>query len=95
MGKKVKPQDTLGIIEAILDGKADFHQWGPLSDIQIFEWEGFVPDLSDEGYRTQFKARMEERLRFVANTAVLKEGYDKLPEDALKAIEKVVEELGM
>jgi phosphoenolpyruvate carboxykinase (ATP) len=95
MGKKVKPQDTLGIMEAILDGKASFHQWGPLSDIQIFDWEGFVPDITDEEYRTQLKARMEERLRFVANTAVLKEGYDRLPEDALKAIQKVVDELGM
>ena len=93
MGKKVKPQDTLGIIEAILDGKAQFTQWGPFSDIEIFEWEGFVPDLKDASYTTQLKARMEERVRFVANTALLKEGYDRLPDDALNAIQKVVEEL--
>jgi phosphoenolpyruvate carboxykinase (ATP) len=95
MGKKVKPQDTLGIMEAILDGKASFHQWGPFTDIQIFDWEGFIPDINDEDYRSQLKARMEERLKFVANTAVLKEGYDKLPEDALMAIQKVVDELGL
>jgi phosphoenolpyruvate carboxykinase (ATP) len=66
-----------------------------LTDIQIFDWEGFIPDINDEDYRSQLKARMEERLKFVANTAVLKEGYDRLPEDALMAIQKVVDELGM
>ena len=39
MGKKVKPADTLGILEAIVEKKADFHQWGPFSDIEIMDWE--------------------------------------------------------
>ena len=39
MGKKVQPKDTLGILEAIVEGKAQFKQWGPFSDIEIFEWE--------------------------------------------------------
>ncbi len=47
MGKKVQPKDTLGVLEAIVEKKADFKPWGPFSDIEIFEWEGFVPDLSD------------------------------------------------
>ena len=29
MGKKVKPADTLGILEAIVENKADFHKWVP------------------------------------------------------------------
>jgi len=36
---------------------------------------------------------MEDRVKFVANTATVKEGYDKLPDDALAALQKIVEEL--
>ncbi len=93
MGKKVQPKDTLGILEAIVDKTAQFKQWGPFSDIEIFEWEGFVPDLNDGAYVEQLKARMEDRVKFVANTATVKEGYDKLPDDALAALQKIVEEL--
>jgi phosphoenolpyruvate carboxykinase (ATP) len=93
MGKKVQPKDTLGILEAIVDKTAQFKQWGPFSDIEIFEWEGFVPDLHDAVYAEQLKARMEDRVKFVANTATVKEGYDKLPDDALAALQKIVEEL--
>ncbi len=93
MGKKVQPKDTLGILEAIVDKTAQFKQWGPFSDIEIFEWEGFVPDLHDAAYAEQLKARMEDRVKFVANIATVKEGYDKLPDDALAALQKIVEEL--
>jgi phosphoenolpyruvate carboxykinase (ATP) len=93
MGKKVQPKDTLGILEAIVDKKAEFKQWGPFTDIEIFDWEGFVPDLNDSTYAEQLKARMQDRVKFVANMSVAKEGYDKLPDDALEAIQKVVDQL--
>lgn len=92
MGKKVQPKDTLGILEAIVEGKAEFKQWGPFSDIEIFEWEGFVPDLADTEYVSQMKARMQDRLDYVTSLDTLKGGYNKLPEDAAAAIKKVVDE---
>jgi phosphoenolpyruvate carboxykinase (ATP) len=90
MGKKVKPADTLGVIEAIVDGKAQFKQWGPFEDIEIFEWEGFIPDLKNAEYKEQLKARMNDRVKFVESRNEFKGGYDKLPEDALEALKKVV-----
>ncbi len=93
MGKKVKPADTLGILEAIVEGKANFHQWGPFSDIEIMDWEGFVPDMNDGDYVGQLKARMNDRVNEIKEFATAKEGYDKLPDDALAALEKVVAEL--
>jgi len=93
MGKKVQPKDTLGVIEAVVDGKADFKQWGPFSDIEIFEWEGFVPDLNDASYVDALKARMNDRLEFVKSRDTFKGGFDKLPADALEAIQKVIDEL--
>jgi len=93
MGKKVTKEDTLGIIENIVDGTAKFEKWGPFSDIEIFNWPGFVPDFSSKDYVTQLKARMQDRIEFVRSRDVEKGGYDKLPSDALEAIEKVVKEV--
>ena len=93
MGKKVQPKDTLGILEAIVEKKAEFKPWGPFSDIEIMDWEGFVPDMNDPEYLAQLKARMQDRVDEIEEFAVVKEGYDKLPDDALEAIKKVVEEL--
>lgn len=93
MGKKVQPKDTLGIIEAIVEKKAVFKKWGNFDDIEIFEWEGFVPDLSDEEYIKALKARMQDRVDFIKSRDTAKGGFDKLPEDALQSIEKVLEQI--
>lgn len=93
MGKKVKPADTLGILEKIVDKEAEFKPWGPFSDIEILEWEGFVPDLNDNEYLQALKNRMNDRLEFVKSRETFKGGRDRLPEDALEAIEKVVKEI--
>jgi phosphoenolpyruvate carboxykinase (ATP) len=93
MGKKVKPADTLGVIEAIVEGTANFKQWGPFEDIEIFEWEGFVPELNNPEYKAQLTARMNDRINFVKSRDEFKGGYDKLPEEALEALKKVVAEL--
>ena len=90
MGKKVQPKDTLGVIEAVVEGKANFKQWGPFEDIEIFEWEGFVPDLNDPEYVAQLKARMLDRVKFVESRDTVKGGFDKLPKEALDALNKVV-----
>ena len=93
MGKKVQPKDTLGILEKIVEGTAEFKQWGPFSDIEIMDWEGFVPDLNDPEYLGQLKARMQDRVNEVEQFAVAKDGYDKLPDEALEALKEVVSEL--
>ena len=93
MGKKVQPKDTLGILEAIVEKKAEFKPWGPFSDIEIFDWEGFVPDMNDADYVDQLRARMNDRVNEIKAFETKKDGYDKLPADALEAIQKVVEEL--
>ena len=93
MGKKVQPKDTLGILETIVEGKADFKQWGPFEDIEIMDWEGFVPDLNDAEYKAQLKARMQDRVNAVEKFGVDKGGYDKLPDEAVEALKKLVAEL--
>ena len=94
MGKKVQKEDTLGVLEAVVEGKADFKKWGPFEDIEIFEWEGFVPDLGDKNYVSQLQARMQDRLNYVKNLDTAEGGYNKLPQDALDAIQRVVDQAG-
>ncbi|MBR6771383.1 MAG: phosphoenolpyruvate carboxykinase (ATP) [Lachnospiraceae bacterium] len=93
MGKKVKPADTLGILEAIVEGKASFSQWGPFEDIEIMDWEGFTPDLNDADYKVQLKNAMQNRVDAVKGFAEKKAGYDKLPDEALAAVQKLVDAL--
>lgn len=93
MGKKVTPAVTLGAVEAIVEGTADFKKWGPFSDIEIMEIDGYVPDMNSTEYVTQLKARMIDRVEYVSSRETEKGGYDKLPEEAIEALQKVVNEL--
>lgn len=93
MGKKVEPQHTLGIIEAIIEGRDNFKNWGPFTDIKIMELEGFKSSLDDQDYREVFIKRFKERLDYISSRNTLKGGRDKLPEDALASLEYVILEL--
>ena len=90
MGKKIQPKDTLGVIEAIVEGKADFKQWGPFEDIEIMDWDGFIPNLDDADYKAQLKSAMQNRVDAVEKFATAKGGYDKLPDEAVAALKKLV-----
>ncbi len=92
MGKKINKEITLGLIEDIVEEKANFKQWGPFSDIEIYEIEGFIPNLKDADYLASMKARMQDRLSFVNSLVEKDGGYDKLPEDAAQAISNVVKQ---
>ena len=92
MGKKVKPADTLGILETIVEKRASFKQWGPFEDIEIMDWEGFTPDLGDAGYVKALQNAMQNRVDAVEGFSTKKEGYDKLPDEALAALKKIMNE---
>ena len=91
-GKMVQKEDTLGILESVVEGRAEFKPWGPFSDIEIMEWDGFVPDLTDKGYVAQMQARMQDRLNYVEGLKDAEGGFNALPDDAADAIRKVVEQ---
>ena len=93
MGKKVTPQVTLGIIEAIVEGKSDFHKWENFSDIEIMDIEGYELTFENADYKEQFKKRMQDRIDFVKSRDVFNNGIDKLPNDALIALEEVLKQI--
>jgi phosphoenolpyruvate carboxykinase (ATP) len=98
MGHKCQKEDTLGILETIVEGRAHFEQWGPFEDIEIMnDWSGktgdFTPNLEDPEYKAALKAAMQNRVDAVEKFATDKGGYDKLPDEALAALQKLVDEL--
>ena len=95
MGTKVKPAHTLGIIEAIVEGTAKFHKWENFTDIEIMDIDGFDASFSNKEYAEQFAARMQDRINFVKSRETEKAGIDKLPADALEALENVVKQVNV
>lgn len=93
MGKKVLKKDTIAIVEAIVEGNAKFHKWEKFSDIEIMDIEGFDTSFDNKEYAEQFAARMSDRINFIKSRDVEKGGIDKLPADALEALQNVVREI--
>jgi len=92
MGTKVKPAHTLGIIEAIVSKTAKFHKWEGFQDIEIMDIEGFDASFKNAEYKEQFIKRMQDRIDFVKSRETEKAGIDRLPADALEALQNVVEQ---
>lgn len=90
MGKKVQPKDTLGILEAIIEGNAKFEKLASFSEIETMQVEGFNPDFNNPEYKEEFKKRMQDRINFIKSRDTEKAGLDKLPPDALEALENII-----
>ena len=61
------------------------------------DWSGktgdFTPNLQDADYVAALKNAMQNRVDAVAKFSTAKGGYDKLPDEALAALQKLVDEL--
>ena len=75
-----------------MEKRSTFKLWVPFEDIEIMDWEGFTPDLGDGEYVKALQNAMQNRVDAVEGFATKKEGYDKLPEEALAALKKIVNE---
>ncbi|MCF0112784.1 MAG: phosphoenolpyruvate carboxykinase, partial [Bacilli bacterium] len=88
LDKKVKPAHTLGLIEDIVLNKAKFVPFGKISSLEYYPMEGFEVPFGDAEYMEQVALRMKDRYDYIAGL----DDFNKLPEDALEAIKKVVDE---
>ena len=63
----------------------------------MYDWSGktgdFTPDLNDKEYVAALKNAMQKRVKAVEDFATKKEGYDKLPDEALAALKQLVDAL--
>ncbi|MDR0922241.1 MAG: phosphoenolpyruvate carboxykinase (ATP) [Lactobacillales bacterium] len=91
--QKVKPAHTLGSIEAVVDGVADFKPFGPITGLSYLPIEGFEPDFNDVHYLKKLKARMENRLSFIEGKKTADGGYHALPDGTEDAVKVIIEKL--
>lgn len=88
MGKDITKKITLGLLESIVEGTAEFEETG-LPGLQILPVDGYIPNFKDIEYKKQFAARMKDRVTYIEKREIVREGYDSLPEEALKAMKVV------
>ena len=93
MGTKVKPAQTLAILEAVIEQKAQWVPFGSITGMHTLNFEDFKIDMGDKHYKEQLLARFNDRLNFVKSRDSELGGLDKLPEDARKALELAIEEM--
>ncbi len=90
MGKKVTKENTFAALEAVVDGTAQFKPFGRIPGIEYLPVDGFTVDTSDPAYADALAKRMADRLEFVVSRETYNGGVDKLPADAVEAIEAVI-----
>ncbi len=91
--KKVRPADTLGVIEQIVDESASFVPFGPLKGLSYLPVEGFLPRFDEPTYLNQLRHSLLNRLAFIQTTNEQNEGYNALPEETLAHLEQLIEYL--
>ncbi|MBQ2917222.1 MAG: phosphoenolpyruvate carboxykinase (ATP) [Clostridia bacterium] len=90
MGKKVTKEITLSILESIVEGTAEFSDFGPLSRLQIMNIPGFEANLSDFEYRKAFINNMVSRMDFLKEYAT---GFNTLPKECINSIDFLINQL--
>lgn len=93
MDKKVTKEITLDSLESIIEDKAEFTNLGNIDGMEYIKMDGFNPDFNDSTYKDQFVARMKDRVEFIKSRETYRDGFDKLPEEALKAMKRVVDQV--
>ncbi|MHC5247915.1 phosphoenolpyruvate carboxykinase (ATP) [Enterococcus sp. LJL90] len=92
-GNKVTPKDTLGSIESVVEDKAKFVDFGPMTAMSYLPVEGHEPDFTDKEYVTRLRKRMENRLNFILEMKESNDGYNALPEETSLLIQHLILEL--
>lgn len=88
MGKKVTKDVTLGILEAIVDGTAEFKDFGPLSELQVMNIPDFEPEFSDREYRKSLVSAMLDRYYYLDKNNH-EGGLNALPVEAISTLQDI------
>ena len=92
-GKKVTPEVTLTSIEKIVEGEAEFKNFGGITEMSFLPVTGFKVDFQDASYVAHLRERMQGRLDFILAQETENDVYNKLPKEVAKAMEKVISTL--
>jgi len=87
--KKITPSVTLGIIEDIIEGKADFSKFGPFENLEYLQVPGYLPDFEDISYLNLLESRLDKRVEFIGGLR----DYNKLPYEASESLHKLIDKI--
>lgn len=92
LGKKVKPKDSLGVIEAVVENKANFEKFGPINHFEYLPLDDFTVPFDDSEYIDLLRDRMQGRLDFImkhnaGNT------HEALPGNVIQALNDIIQSL--
>lgn len=90
MGKKVTKEVTLSILEAIVEGKATFENFGTTTKLQTMFIPCFEADFNDVSYCTLLYESMKARVNFLKENNF---GLNALPDEVISALNEVIDEL--
>ncbi|WIF95190.1 phosphoenolpyruvate carboxykinase (ATP) [Caminicella sporogenes] len=93
MDKKISKEITIGLLDSIVEGKADFEKWGNFSGIEIVKIKGFIPNLLDENYVSELIKGIKYRINFISDLNYKDNGVDKLPEEAIDCLNNLIKEI--
>jgi phosphoenolpyruvate carboxykinase (ATP) len=88
--KKVTPRDTLSSIEQIVNEKANFVNFGLITEMSYLPLENHPVPFDDDGYRTRLLKRMHDRLEYIELQTIAKDGYNSLPTEATQVIKDLI-----
>jgi len=88
MNKKVTKETTLGILENLVEKKAEFVEW--FGGLKIMNIPGFEVKTSEYEYRDLLKTSMQKRIAFIQSKDVENNGYDKLPAECVEKLQAIV-----
>lgn len=87
--KKVTKEDTLQVIEQVVENQAEFVPFGSVQSVEYLPTPGFDVNWTEE-YAQQFKESMEVRLRYLERLQHADNGYHQIPEVAVKRWRELV-----
>lgn len=94
MGKKVKKETTIEIIESIVEKKSQFQDWEKLENFfQILPIPDFIPPMNNLEYRNQLRDRFQDRIEFIKSRETETAGFDTLPAETFQSLEKIIQSL--
>ncbi len=91
--KKITPDITLDIIEKIIEGTANFKKWNNFNGLEIFEIDGYVPNLEDSDYIAKLKASIENRIDYIEKSNSEKGRLNRLPLDTIVSLINIYEQI--
>lgn len=89
MDKDIPKERTLSILESIVEGTADFENFGKLEGLEYIHFDEFNPDFEDNHYADTLVSRIDFRIEYIKEFN--KNNPDHaIPDETIEALSKLI-----